>query len=47
MVDIGVPKVEPNLVFDTVRDFQDTGLYTDEFLKELERGLESSNYGKK
>lgn len=32
---------------DVVQDFRGTGLYSDDFLKDLEAGLEKSTYGKK
>lgn len=34
-------------VSDVVKDFEDTGLYTKEFLEDLENGLKKSSYGKK
>lgn len=32
---------------DVVQDFRETDLYSEDFLKDLEKGLEKSTYGKK
>ncbi len=34
-------------VADVVHDFQETGLYSESFLQDLESGLKKSSYGKK
>lgn len=31
---------------DVVKDFKETGLYTDDFLNDMEAGLKKSSYGK-
>lgn len=47
MASIQIEKIQKDIVSKTVKDFQEVGLYTKDFLEDLEKGLRNSSYGKR